>query len=135
LRAVLARRPEGAPATESDAETLAMQCLRKGGVPEPRRQFEIYDEDATFVARVDFHWWPIRFGVEVLGFGTHSSPAELQWDANRSNRVGDRRHIIRYFTYGDVTRRPVYVCRETLLGLSIAKEAFPNRNRSRRQPE
>lgn len=132
LRNVLALRPEGAPPTESDAETLYLQCIRPTQISEPHRQFQLYD-DEIFVARIDFHWWPIRFGVEILGFASHSTPEQLQWDANRSNRVGDRKHLIRYFTYRDVTRRQQYVCRETSLGLQIAQETFPNRSRNRRR--
>lgn len=133
LRAALARRPLGAPPTESDGETLYLQAIRPAAIEDPYRQFELRDDDGTFVARVDFHWWPIRFGVEVLGFESHSSPDALQWDANRSNRVSDRKHIIRYFTYRDVSRRQVHVARETLRGLAVAQELFTNGSRNRRK--
>ncbi len=131
LRAVVARRPPGAPPTESDAETICLQVFRRGGVPQPTRQFSIYD-GAVFVARVDFHWTPTPFGVEVDGLETHSSPQALQWDLNRGNRIADRSHHIRRFTYWDVTTREKYVCRETMRGLAIAESMATKSQRKRR---
>ncbi|MEZ5263164.1 MAG: hypothetical protein R2755_15650 [Acidimicrobiales bacterium] len=52
LRAVLARRPHGAPPTESWLETRMVQLLRDGGLPDPQRQVELRDSDA-FIGRVD----------------------------------------------------------------------------------
>ncbi|MBA3653259.1 MAG: type IV toxin-antitoxin system AbiEi family antitoxin domain-containing protein [Actinobacteria bacterium] len=130
LRVALNRRPEGAPHTDSDAETLCIQVYRHRGVRDPVRQYEIWDDD-VFVAQVDLHWWPIPFGVEVDGLASHATPDALQYDLNRANRIGDAQHLIRRFTYWDVVRRPAYVCRETLRGLAITEALFANSRRKR----
>jgi hypothetical protein len=130
LRAVLLRRPLGARPTESDAETLCLQAYRKGGVPEPTRQFDVYDGD-IFVGRVDFHWWPIWFGAEVDGLGSHATHDALQYDLTRANNIGDAGHLIRRFTYWDITKRPLYLCRKTLRGLEMAKSLYTNGRRDR----
>jgi hypothetical protein len=133
LRFVLRRRPVDAPATESDAETLCLQVYRRGGVPEPGRQHELFDDFGIFVARIDLHWWPIPFGVEIDGLESHSTREALQYDLTRGNNVGNRGHLIRRFTYADVTRRSAYVCRTTLRGLAIAETQLTNRSRKRRK--
>jgi putative AbiEi antitoxin of type IV toxin-antitoxin system len=122
LRAALARRPRGAKPTGSDVETICLQVYRAGGVPNPTRQFEIWDGD-LFVGAVDFHFWPVRFGTEVDGLDSHGSQNAFQYDLNRANRIGDMGHLLRRFTYWDVVRRPTYVCRETLRGLQLATSA------------
>lgn len=53
LDEVLARRPYGAPPTESYLETRGIQVLRNGGVPTPRRQVELFDRYGRYVRRVD----------------------------------------------------------------------------------
>lgn len=68
IRRVLARRPDGAPSTESLLETLFVQLARDvDGLPDPARQHQISDADGLFVARVDLAWPDLGFFVELDG--------------------------------------------------------------------
>lgn len=85
LRRLLARRPPGAPATGSDAETLFVQLARRTALPEPQRQFPVPTAEGTF--RIDFAWPAQRIAVEVDGAGTHASREALARDLRRQNRL------------------------------------------------
>ena len=118
LRNVLRRRRHGEAPTGSDLETLNLQAWRLDSrLPRPERQWPVFDRDGEFVANADFGFPPRLFVVEDDGLGTHASPDELQYDLNRQNRICDAGYDLRRFTHADVTRRPKYVCRETLRGL------------------
>ena len=106
LRRVLARRPEGGAATESELETRFMQLLRGGGLPEPRRQYEVRDASG-FVARVDFAYPGRRLAVELDGFGPHAD--RFQHDRTRQNRLVLLGWTVLRFTWSDVVERPTYV--------------------------
>ncbi len=121
LRAVLDRRPIGAKPTGSDIETRLLQVYRAGGVPTPQRQWAVYDKEGTLMGYVDCGFPPLRFGTEVDGFESHGTPAGLQYDRNRQNRIEDTGFSLRRFTFADVARRHRYVCTETLRGLALAR--------------
>ena len=53
LRAVLDRRPLGAPATESWMETRCIQVLRNDGIVDLERQVPVYDRRGRLIGRVD----------------------------------------------------------------------------------
>lgn len=53
LRAVLARRPVGAAATESWLETRTVQVLRNAGIVNVERQVRMVDRHGAFIGRVD----------------------------------------------------------------------------------
>ena len=125
LREVLARRPFGAPPTGSDLETQCLQVFRRGGVRDPVRQFPVVAPDGEVVAVADFGFPPVLFVVETDGLETHGMTREQQqYDLNRQNRILRAGYGLRRFTYGDVTQRPRYVCRETEYGLSVAELAL-----------
>jgi very-short-patch-repair endonuclease len=85
LRSVLARRPAGAPPTESDAETLFLQLARRAGLPDPLRQFAVPTSEGAF--RLDFAWPHRRIAVEIDGAATHASRDALSRDLRRQNRI------------------------------------------------
>lgn len=85
MRRVLARRPTGAPPTESLLETLTVQLAR--GVPELgelTRQYEVYDEHGLFVARVDLCKPEIGLFFELDGQHHKEQPA---YDAARQTAI------------------------------------------------
>lgn len=85
IRRVLARRPAGAPPTESLLETLTVQLTR--GIPmlgEPLRQHEVRWPDGTFVARVDLCWPSIGLFTELDGQHHAGQPV---YDARRETAV------------------------------------------------
>jgi very-short-patch-repair endonuclease len=121
LRQVLRRRRHGEAPTGSDLETRNLQVWRfDPRIPRPERQWPVVDRHGEFVGFADFGFPPRLFVVEDDGLETHASPDELQYDLNRQNRISDAGYGLRRFTYADVTRRPNYVCRETLRGLMAA---------------
>jgi very-short-patch-repair endonuclease len=94
LAAVLTARPPGAPPTESDAETLFVQLVRRGGLPDPIRQYRLRLRGR--LVRLDFAWPVLRIAVEIDGAATHG-PAELPADLRRQNRILlDGWFILRY---------------------------------------
>lgn len=105
LRHLLTHRPPGLPPTDSDAETLFVQLVRRTGLPEPQRQFPVPTAEGTF--RVDFAWPARRLGVEIDGAGTHASREALRRDLRRQNRLmlslTAGGWILLRFTWDDVT--------------------------------
>lgn len=113
VRGILARRPEGAPPTESDAETLFLQVARVCGVPEPRRQFVLIIEGRKF--RIDFAWPDLRIAVEIDGAEVHSRPGALRSDLLRQNRILLDGWTILRFTWYDLVNHPQDVVVRALL--------------------
>jgi very-short-patch-repair endonuclease len=122
LRQVLRRRRHGEAPTGSDLETLNLQLWRRDRrVPRPERQWPVLNSDGDVAAIADFGFPPRLFVVEDDGLATHGKTKEQhQYDLNRQNRISDAGHDFRRFTHADVTKRPRYVCRETLRGLMAA---------------
>jgi len=125
LREVLDRRRIGEAPTGSDLETLNLQVWRRDRrIPRPERQWPVFDEHGEFVGFADFGFPPRLFVVEDDGLETHGKTREQQqYDTNRQNAISDAGYDFRRFTYADVTRRPRYVCRETIRGLIAASFA------------
>jgi very-short-patch-repair endonuclease len=83
IRAVLAIRPPGAPATESLLETYMVQLLRSVGAPTPQRQVVI-ERAGRFVARVDLAWPELGVFLELDGQHHKDQPV---YDAARQTAV------------------------------------------------
>lgn len=102
MRRVLARRPRGAPPTESLLETLMVQLAREiAGLGDPTRQLEVFDADGLFVARVDLAWEPLGFFVELDGQHHEHQPV---YDARRETVVAATGWLPGRFTWHEVTR-------------------------------
>ena len=85
IRRVLARRPPGAPPTESLLETLMVQLARTvPGLNEPTRQHRATRSDGTFVARVDICWPDLGLFLELDGQHHADQPIH---DARRETAV------------------------------------------------
>lgn len=113
LRAVLARRPVGAPPTESYLETRMVQVLRRHGLPEPERQVEIRDR-AGFVGRVDLLVGSVV--IELHG-GQHNGAAAIDADRLRRARLEAAGYRVLEFGYHLVIDRPALaagIVRDTL---------------------
>jgi very-short-patch-repair endonuclease len=104
LARVLVQRPVGAPATESDAETLFLQAVRSCGLPEPLRQFGVLLEERLY--HLDFAWPALRLAVEIDGFEVHGHRRALQRDLRRQNRIQLDGWLILRFTWDDVMYQP-----------------------------
>jgi hypothetical protein len=84
IRRVLGRRPVDAPATESLLETLAVQLIRRAGLPDPVRQLEIIGSGNRLVARVDLAWPNRGLFLELDGKHHHN---QLEHDARRETAI------------------------------------------------
>jgi very-short-patch-repair endonuclease len=85
IRRVLARRPPGAPPTESLLETLMVQLARRiPGLPPPVRQHKVFDRYGRFVARVDLAWPELGLFIELDGQRHKDQPV---YDASRETAV------------------------------------------------
>ena len=102
---VLARRPVGAPPTESLLETLMVQLARTvPGLGEPVRQYEVFDASGSFVARVDLCWPDIGLFLELDGQHHRDQPV---YDARRETAVvAATGWLPGRFTWHEVTRVP-----------------------------
>jgi very-short-patch-repair endonuclease len=101
LAKVLAQRPEASPPTESDAETLFVQLVRRGGYPDPIRQYAVLLRGRRY--RLDFAWPELRLAVEIDGAGVHG-PDALSADLRRQNRIILDGWLILRFTWDELVR-------------------------------
>lgn len=99
LRAILAQRPEDAPPTESDAETLFLLIARSMGLPEPMRQVAVERQGKPY--RLDFAWPQILLAIEIDGASVHG-PDHLGADLRRQNHILLRGWTILRFTWAMV---------------------------------
>jgi hypothetical protein len=114
LRRVLARRPPGAPPTESELETRYLQLIRGAGLPPPVRQHTVFDEGGRCVGRLDVCWPEVGLWVELDGRATHTRAPALLADRHRQNQLADRLQWLPLrFTWDDVVSRPRQTARFT----------------------
>lgn len=100
LRQVLAVRGRRA-ATESDFESLAVQCLRAGGAPEPERQHVVCHE-GRFVARVDLAWPCSMVYGELDSRRHHEAWSDAVQDRRRQNALARAGWLPLRFTWQDI---------------------------------
>jgi very-short-patch-repair endonuclease len=106
LRDIVAARPAGAPPTESDAETLFAQLVRRAGLAAPERQVVVRLGGRTY--RLDFAWRRLRLAVEIDGASVHG-PDRLGADLRRQNHIILDGWMILRFTWYMVAKEPAGV--------------------------
>jgi hypothetical protein len=74
-------------ASESEMETLLVQVLRQGGLPDPVLQYEVTDERGELVARVDAAFPQWRVTIEYDSTQEHSDEFQIARDARRRNDI------------------------------------------------
>ena len=106
LRRLMARRPRGAPPTESELETRMLQLLRRVDVPEPVRQYPVGR------ARLDFAFREVGLAIECDGRAIHESADALLSDRHRQNGLVTQGSwtVLRY-TWHDVLDHPLDTAR------------------------
>jgi hypothetical protein len=98
LPAVLAAADAG---SESPMETRARLILIDGGLPRPRTQYDVFDEQGRWLARVDLAYPEHKVGVEYEGAG-HRTAEVFQRDLRRLNRLHMAGWTILRYGPGDV---------------------------------
>lgn len=108
LRALLEVRADGDGISDSKFETRMAQVLRRGGLPEPTRQVELFDADG-FIGRFDCTYPPATLAIEADSVRHHHDRARFEADRERRVRAEAIGWTVPTFTWRHVTRRPAWV--------------------------
>jgi very-short-patch-repair endonuclease len=101
FRTLLEERDTRTAPPESVLEARLIRILRRGGLPEPVRQFQIR-EGGRLLARVDLAYPQVRLAIEADGYRYHSGRAAWQRDLKRRNRLTSHGWRVIHVTWNDV---------------------------------
>jgi hypothetical protein len=101
-------RARGHPESGLEGDFLAL--VTDNGLPEPRLQVEMFDDDG-FIARVDSLWGPQLVIGEVDSDWFHTAPLDVEADELRDKRLRTLGYEIVRFSEHQVRRQPQYVVR------------------------
>jgi hypothetical protein len=87
LRGILDDRALGAARPDGMLEPRLAQLCARYGIERPVFQYRVTDERGAFVAKVDFAYPDVRAFLEVDGFEVHGTPAAMEADFDRQNRL------------------------------------------------
>jgi very-short-patch-repair endonuclease len=96
--------------SESPQESRLRVLMVLAGLPKPRTQFEIYDDEG-FIARVDLAYPESRVAVEYDGVW-HASSEQLHRDRRRLNRLQAAGWLVIHVTAARLREDPDAVVRE-----------------------
>jgi hypothetical protein len=102
---------------ESGLEDDFLTLVVDNGLPEPRLQVEMFDDDG-FIGRVDDLWGPQMVIAEVDSDWLHTAPLDEEADALRDKRLRALGYEIVRFSEYQIRHRPEYVLRELRQKLS-----------------
>lgn len=122
LRRVLQCRPGDAPPTESDLETLFLQCLRAAGVEQPVRQHRVPLPDGSDV-RLDSAYPSVLAFIELDGWAAHRSRRAFNRDRSRQNQLVLLGWRPLRFTWSQVVQNPERVAAEVAAVLAAGAVA------------
>lgn len=108
MRELLAARPVGYVAPESELEARFMELLDEHGLPQPTRQLDVGDADA-WIGRVDFVYRRQQIVIEVDGREGHSSLLDQLADARRDSLLVTSGRAVLRFGWDDVCFRGALV--------------------------
>jgi len=94
------------PATESPMETRLRLLLVLAGLPKPKVQVSLRDENGIFIARPDLYYPTKRLAIEYDGASHRTSIAA---DNRRQNRLLEAGHRLLRFSASDVLQTPMAV--------------------------
>jgi very-short-patch-repair endonuclease len=86
LRQLVEARIDGRRPTESEMETRLLQAIRKAGLPEPERQYEVWD-GGRFVGRVDLAYPEARVAIEYDSNEHHTGRVATRRDRARRHEL------------------------------------------------
>lgn len=110
LERVLAETDANGP-TGSPAELELARWMRRDGIPDPVRQWEVFGASGNRYL-VDFGWPTLGKGVEVDGLLAHTGAERLERDLERQNDLMEAGIELRRFTGRQVRRDPQAVVAE-----------------------
>jgi very-short-patch-repair endonuclease len=114
LRALVEERDPATAPTESMLEDLLFRVVRRGGLPEPVRQYEVAG------VRLDGAYPDIRLGLEANSRIWHGGRLDVQRNADKANVLLAQGWRVLYFTWFHLTRRARYVIDSVGTQLALA---------------
>lgn len=100
-----ATRPGASNEFRSWLERAGARVFALGGLPNPQWNVRVHDDDG-FIGVVDSLWLPYKVVCELKGLRFHTSPAQLQRDDRRSNRLLDAGYGVRSVSWRDLVDDP-----------------------------
>ena len=104
MRELLAARPFGYVAPESELEARFVELIDHYGLPQPTRQLDLGDTDA-WIGRADFVYRDQQIVIEVDGREGHSSQLDQLADAERDGQLVTLGRVVLRFGWDDVCFR------------------------------
>ena len=114
LRALVEERDPATAPTQRRLEDELLRVLRRGGLPEPVRQYEVAG------VRLDFAYPEIRLGLEADSRIWHGGRLDVQRNSEKGNALVARGWRVLHFTWGDARRRTAYVVNAVGRGVALA---------------
>jgi very-short-patch-repair endonuclease len=105
---LLDARDVGERPTESVLEARMAKLYRRFGLPVPQFQFEVW-AGGKFIARVDFAYPDLKLAIEVDGWSSRATQADLQRSNDRQNALIAHGWTILRLTWSDVVTTPAKV--------------------------
>jgi hypothetical protein len=99
------------PGSASVFETLTRLLLARAGLPAPITQYDVHDQDGTWIGRVDFAWPEAGLILECDGFEHHSTREAFHRDRRRWSALSRAGWAVRVVTWHDLVNDPEYVIR------------------------
>jgi hypothetical protein len=87
---------------ESPLETYARLVLHRLPFPRPELQVNIFDEQGTFVARLDAYWDDWGIATEFDGRGKYQTPQDLWDEKRREDRLRELGIVIIRLAFEDL---------------------------------
>ncbi|HJR86742.1 MAG TPA: type IV toxin-antitoxin system AbiEi family antitoxin domain-containing protein [Acidimicrobiia bacterium] len=119
MREILDQRPPDYVPPQSGLEARYCQLVVEDGMPEPRRQVNIFGP--RWIGRADFEFDDLPLVIELLSVRFHASLLDSQADRERFDafrRAG--KHVIAFWDF-EVWHNPRFVVRETRKARELLK--------------
>ena len=110
FRALVEKLERARGHAESGLEGDFLALVVDGGLPEPRLQVDMFDDDG-FIGRVDTIWQPHLVIAEVDSDWLHTAPLDEEADALRDKRLRALGYDVVRFSEHQIRHRPEYVVR------------------------
>ena len=122
LRAVLDQRALQRGMPDGLLEPRMARLVKKYGLPTPVFQHRVYSVGGVFLGRVDFAYPELKIAIEVDGWEAHATPAQLDRDLARQNKLILEGWTVLRFSWKRVVLRPAEVAAQiaAALGAGIA---------------
>lgn len=114
VRALVEERDPATAPTQSRLEDELLRVLRRGGVPEPVRQYRVAG------VLLDAAYPDIRLGIEADSRIWHGGRLDVQRNSAKANVLVAHGWRVLHFTWGDVRRRAATVVSAVARELALA---------------